>query len=241
MNEKDQIMGRDQVVGRNEPCPCGSHKKYKRCCGVGAAPKLSTPKSSPFAPPVGRDLAGGGQEGGGGMDPSALENFDPQMLLELSQAMQKLPKGQLQRFQSIMQKVMSGQDVTAEANRLEQSLPLEFQALMHRWGETMGQAGVPSGIGGFENPPIVFVPESSEVSANIFPELPEPELPEPKLSESRISEPKMSEEQARELVAKAAQEGLIPEEEAASLLKESAENELEKSKSGGFFRRFSKK
>jgi len=21
------------VVGRNEPCPCGSGKKYKRCCG----------------------------------------------------------------------------------------------------------------------------------------------------------------------------------------------------------------
>ena len=20
-------------VGRNEPCPCGSDKKYKRCCG----------------------------------------------------------------------------------------------------------------------------------------------------------------------------------------------------------------
>jgi uncharacterized protein YecA (UPF0149 family) len=21
-------------VGRNQPCPCGSGKKYKRCCGV---------------------------------------------------------------------------------------------------------------------------------------------------------------------------------------------------------------
>ncbi len=21
-------------VGRNEPCPCGSSKKYKKCCGV---------------------------------------------------------------------------------------------------------------------------------------------------------------------------------------------------------------
>lgn len=20
-------------IGRNEPCPCGSGKKYKRCCG----------------------------------------------------------------------------------------------------------------------------------------------------------------------------------------------------------------
>jgi hypothetical protein len=22
------------VVGRNEPCPCGSGKKYKRCCAL---------------------------------------------------------------------------------------------------------------------------------------------------------------------------------------------------------------
>ena len=27
---------RDQPkVGRNEPCPCGSGKKYKKCCGAG--------------------------------------------------------------------------------------------------------------------------------------------------------------------------------------------------------------
>ena len=24
-------------VGRNDPCPCGSGKKYKRCCGAGGA------------------------------------------------------------------------------------------------------------------------------------------------------------------------------------------------------------
>ena len=24
-------------VGRNDPCPCGSGKKYKKCCGAGAA------------------------------------------------------------------------------------------------------------------------------------------------------------------------------------------------------------
>jgi len=27
-------------VGRNSPCPCGSGKKYKRCCGVNAPPIL---------------------------------------------------------------------------------------------------------------------------------------------------------------------------------------------------------
>jgi hypothetical protein len=25
-------MGGDKKIGRNEPCPCGSGKKYKRCC-----------------------------------------------------------------------------------------------------------------------------------------------------------------------------------------------------------------
>lgn len=24
---------RDEVIGRNDPCPCGSGKKYKKCCG----------------------------------------------------------------------------------------------------------------------------------------------------------------------------------------------------------------
>lgn len=26
-------------TGRNEPCPCGSGKKFKRCCGSGSPPK----------------------------------------------------------------------------------------------------------------------------------------------------------------------------------------------------------
>ncbi|RUM87312.1 MAG: hypothetical protein DSZ24_06470, partial [Thermodesulfatator sp.] len=24
---------RRQKIGRNDPCPCGSGKKYKKCCG----------------------------------------------------------------------------------------------------------------------------------------------------------------------------------------------------------------
>ena len=24
----------EKKVGRNEPCPCGSGKKYKKCCGI---------------------------------------------------------------------------------------------------------------------------------------------------------------------------------------------------------------
>lgn len=29
---------RPQKVGRNDPCPCGSGKKYKKCCGAGRSP-----------------------------------------------------------------------------------------------------------------------------------------------------------------------------------------------------------
>ncbi len=28
------------IPGRNDPCPCGSGKKYKRCCGVSSSPKI---------------------------------------------------------------------------------------------------------------------------------------------------------------------------------------------------------
>jgi preprotein translocase subunit SecA len=33
-NEKgaEPIRNRGRKVGRNDPCPCGSGKKYKRCC-----------------------------------------------------------------------------------------------------------------------------------------------------------------------------------------------------------------
>jgi len=35
---KGQPVRREQPkIGRNDPCPCGSGKKYKKCCGVAAA------------------------------------------------------------------------------------------------------------------------------------------------------------------------------------------------------------
>ncbi len=32
--DTDAPATRDVTVGRNDPCPCGSGKKYKKCCGV---------------------------------------------------------------------------------------------------------------------------------------------------------------------------------------------------------------
>ena len=102
-------------MGRNEPCPCGSGKKFKRCCGVGAEPKITPPKAS------------GGQSP---MDPGLFGNLDPQMMTQVAQAVQRLPKGQMHRLQALMQKAMSGKDVSKEAAEFEQTLPLEFQNLM---------------------------------------------------------------------------------------------------------------
>jgi hypothetical protein len=106
-------------VGRNEPCPCGSKKKYKRCHGVDAAPKLSISTQQAPAMPA-------------GFDPSQFDpnQFDPNMMLQFSQMMSKLPKGQLQKLQNLMQKAMAGKDVTREAKEFETSLPVEFQTLL---------------------------------------------------------------------------------------------------------------
>jgi uncharacterized protein YchJ len=28
------VVRAEEKVGRNDPCPCGSGKKYKKCCGI---------------------------------------------------------------------------------------------------------------------------------------------------------------------------------------------------------------
>lgn len=33
---RDSKTVRTEKIGRNDPCPCGSGKKYKKCCGKGA-------------------------------------------------------------------------------------------------------------------------------------------------------------------------------------------------------------
>ncbi len=32
--EKVRPLAADTKPGRNDPCPCGSGKKYKKCCGL---------------------------------------------------------------------------------------------------------------------------------------------------------------------------------------------------------------
>ena len=35
--EKGPVRRQGPRVGRNDPCPCGSGKKYKKCCGAASA------------------------------------------------------------------------------------------------------------------------------------------------------------------------------------------------------------
>ena len=32
-DKPEQVTATTNKIGRNDPCPCGSGKKYKRCCG----------------------------------------------------------------------------------------------------------------------------------------------------------------------------------------------------------------
>ena len=31
----ETVVHQGPRIGRNDPCPCGSGKKYKKCCGAG--------------------------------------------------------------------------------------------------------------------------------------------------------------------------------------------------------------
>ena len=179
-------------IGRNEPCPCGSKKKYKRCCGMNAAPKLSTPTQMP------NPMTGAG--GAPAFDPSQM---DPQMMMQMSQMLGRLPKGQLQKLQNLMQRAMSGKDVTREAKEFEQSLPVEFQSML----ASFQMPGMP-GAG---------TPDSS--APEVLPALP-----------GQSAAGGMTEEEARKIVEAAAQEGKISTDQAQDLLSANPTGDAEKSK-----------
>jgi len=75
----------------------------------------------------------------GGFDPAAM-GMDQAKMMEVAQAMQRLPKGQLQRIQGLMQKAMAGKDVSREAADFEQTLPVEFQQMLRALQPSLGAA-----------------------------------------------------------------------------------------------------
>jgi hypothetical protein len=125
----------------------------------------------------------------GGFDPSQM---DPQMMMQFSQMLQRLPRGQMQKLQAIMQKAMAGKDVTREAADFERTLPVEVQQMLKTMGPSMlaGMGGgAPSDIGGAA--------------------VPEPATPEED----------MSVVEARKIVEQAVAEGKLSREQADALLK----------------------
>jgi hypothetical protein len=77
-----------------------------------------------------------------GFDPSKV---DPKVMAQMQALIQRLPRGQLAQLQQIMQKSMSGKDVTQEAMALQRTLPPEFLQLAMQMQMSMGGAeGMPS-------------------------------------------------------------------------------------------------
>ena len=70
--------------GRNDPCPCGSGKKYKQCCRAAddAAALAATPKASPTKAPRARllDMLQSLNPGGDGLDEAS--NIVPDLISE---------------------------------------------------------------------------------------------------------------------------------------------------------------
>jgi hypothetical protein len=208
--EPNSEVAAGPVVGRNEPCPCRSGKKYKRCCGISAAPKLSAPSPArnPAAP------AG----------PNPFENMGEDqmaMMAQMSQALQRLPKGQMARLQGIMQKAMAGKDVTRESQEFEKTLPLELQQMMRNFQmpgmPPMGGGAPGAGMGDLLGAPAsLALPDSGETGGGA-----------------------MSAEDARKIVEEAVAEGKLTSDQAKDLLAAVPSTEKE-SKLSKFFK-FGKK
>lgn len=111
-------------VGRNDPCPCGSGKKLKKCHGESTGWQGNVPAQSEASPEA---------DSTGSSDPAAA--FDPSKmdlnwLATFSSAIQRLPKGQLARLQGLMQKAMAGKDVARELEEFQRTLPPSFQEML---------------------------------------------------------------------------------------------------------------
>jgi hypothetical protein len=207
------------AVGRNEPCPCGSRKKYKRCCGIAAPPKLTRPSV----------LSEGALSEGAGSSAQVapsnpFEGVSPELMMQMTQALSRLPKAQLQRFQVLMQKAMSGRDITREAADFERTLPNEFKTLMQTMAASAGFLSGTAAQG---------TSSEGSVLSGLLPDIQTSKLPDTKAAllgaspESVNGEGDLTEEQARQLVSQAAAAGKISAEQAQELLGTSGSQETQ--------------
>lgn len=125
-NTSDTAPEAYKNVGRNEPCPCGSGKKFKKCHGE------NTPWQGNPAPVSEAGDSAGDPASEGGMPAFDPTKMDLSWLAEFSAAIQRLPKGQLQQLQAIMQKGMHGKDVSRELEDLQKRLPPSVQELLRK-------------------------------------------------------------------------------------------------------------
>lgn len=109
--------------------------------------------------------------GPGGFDPSKA---DPAMMAQMTKALQRLPRGQLMKLQTIMQRAQAGQDVSREAAEFERILPPEFSQMAMQMMMAQGM--------GAEAPADMNADEAKKIVAQA------------------VSEGKMTEDQARELL-----------------------------------------
>ena len=109
-------------VGRNDPCPCNSGKKFKKCHGENTPWQGNVKQEA--APAEGAENAEGAAPQ---FDPSKM---DLNWLATFSAAIQRLPKGQMQQLQALMQKAMAGKNVTRELEEFQRKLPPSFQELL---------------------------------------------------------------------------------------------------------------
>jgi hypothetical protein len=72
--------------------------------------------------------------------------MSPELLMELSQLVQQLPPGQLQKMQGLMHNMMAGFDVRKEMEEFEKSLPPGFREKLTSLmgGMAMGGSSPPS-------------------------------------------------------------------------------------------------
>lgn len=95
-----QVETSPKNIGRNDPCPCGSGKKYKKCCGFNVTHVAPQPQASEGGAEIPSPIPG--------FDPSTL---NPEWIQQVSQAFARLPKGQRQKLQSVISRAMAGKDV----------------------------------------------------------------------------------------------------------------------------------
>lgn len=164
-----------RTIGKNEPCPCASGRKYKRCCGMTETDANVTPTPSPAAPSFSP----------AGFDPSQM---DPAMMAQMSKALQRLPKGQMQRLQAMAQRAMSGKDISREAAELERTLPPDFRGILDSF-------------------------RASAMPTDVSPETPVmDETQARKLVEQAVTEGKISRDEAQKLLGQEVQD-LTPQEQ----------------------------